>query len=157
MHPEVSKFLETSWLRNRERQLIGILISLRSVAKAPRGREQRLISRCRVEFDRPSGPVEAETEDLSSHGVFIRTGSLLPVGEETELRLTLSCGAVLPLPARVAHMLTPHAARALGRHPGMGFSLIGGDTAARLKLRAHIDFARSEATNPGVAMTTQAL
>jgi len=116
-----------------------------------------LISRCPVEFDRPSGAVEAETEDLSPHGLFIRTDALLPVGEETEIRLTLPDGNVLQLQARVAHMLTPHTARALGRHPGMGFSLIGGDTAAQLALRAHVDNARGEATNPGVSLTTQAL
>src|SRR5262245_28147269 len=102
MHWKLSEFLETSWRSNRERQLIGILVSWAHVARSPRGREQRLISRCRVEFDRPSGPVEAETEDLSSHGVFIRTDSLLPIGEETELRLTLPDGSVLHLPARVA-------------------------------------------------------
>ena len=127
------------------------------MAKPPRGREQRLVSRCRVEFERPSGSVEAETEDLSAHGMFIRTDSLLPVGEETQLRLTLPDGTELGLRARVAHMLTPHAARALGRHPGMGFSLIGGDSGAQLKLRAHIDSVRAEATNPGVSTTTQAL
>ena len=34
-----------------------------------RGRDQRLVSRCRVEFDRPSGSVEAETEDVSARGI----------------------------------------------------------------------------------------
>src|SRR5215475_5408599 len=63
--------------------------TLSAVANARRGRDQRLVSRCRVEFDRPSGPVEAETEDLSGRGLFIRTEALLPVGEETDLRLTL--------------------------------------------------------------------
>jgi len=65
------------------------------------------VSRCRGEFDRPSGIVEAETEDVSARGVFIRTEALLPVGEETELRLTLPDGSLLGLRARVAHMLTP--------------------------------------------------
>lgn len=101
--------------------------------------------------------MEAETEDISGRGVFIRTDSLLPVGEETELRLTLPDGTFLLLRARVAHMLTPHAARALGRHPGMGFELVGGDTGSRLKLRAHVDSLRVEVTNPGLPTTTQAL
>lgn len=122
-----------------------------------KGREQRLVSRCRVEFDRPSGPVEAETEDISGRGLFIRTDALLPVGEETELRLTLPDQTFLLLRGRVAHMLTPHAARALGRHPGMGFELVGGDNAARLKLRAHVDSIKSETTNPGLSTTTQAV
>src|SRR5687767_4412070 len=77
------------------------------VGNARRGRDQRLVSRCRVEFDRPSGPVDAETEDLSPHGLYIRTEALLPVGEETDLRLTLPDGSILALYARVAHMLTP--------------------------------------------------
>lgn len=100
--------------------------------------------------------MEAETEDLSAHGLFIRTDSLLPVGEETELRLTLPDGTFLAFKARVAHMLTPHAARALGRHPGMGFELVGPAQApARLKLRAHLDSIRVEITNPGLSTTTQ--
>lgn len=122
---------------------------------ARRGRDQRLVSRCRVEFDRPSGPVEAETEDISARGLFIRTESLLPVGEETDLRLTLPDGTLLGLHARVAHMLTPSAARALGRAPGMGFELLGGDSPSRLKLRAHVDSMRTEITNPGLSTITQ--
>lgn len=127
------------------------------VASARRGRDQRLVSRCRVEFDRPSGSVEAETEDLSARGLFIRTDSLLPVGEETEIRLTLPDGTALVLQGRVAHMLTPSSARALGRHPGMGFELIGGDSASKVKLRAHVDSIRTEITNPGLSTTTQVI
>lgn len=108
-----------------------------------------------MEFDRPSGPVEAETEDLSPRGLYIRTEALLPVGEETDLRLTLPDGDVLALYARVAHMLTPTSARALGRHPGMGFELIGPDTPARLKLRTHVDNLATEITSPGLPSTTQ--
>src|SRR5437879_13235466 len=104
-----------------------------------RGRDMRLVSRCKVEFDRPAGTVEAETEDVSVRGVFVRTEALLPVGEETRLALTLPDGTFLEFTARVAHMLTPSSARALGRHPGMGFELIGGNEASKLKLRTHVD------------------
>ncbi|HUS32319.1 MAG TPA: DUF4388 domain-containing protein [Kofleriaceae bacterium] len=127
------------------------------MANSRRGREQRLVSRCRVEFDRPSGAVEAETEDLSGRGMFIRTDALLPVGEETEIRLTLPDGTFLTFQARVAHMLTPHAAKALGRHPGMGFELIGNEAPSKLKLRAYVDSIRVEITNPGLSTTTQAI
>jgi CheY-like chemotaxis protein len=130
-------------------------LHFRAVASARRSRDQRLVSRCRVEFDRPSGPVEAETEDLSARGLFIRTEALLPVGEDTPLRLTLPDGTELRLHGRVAHMLTPSAARALGRHPGMGFEITGGDAAARLKLRAHVDTLRTEITSPGLSTTMQ--
>jgi len=89
--------------------------------------------------------------------MFIRTDALLPVGEETEIRLTLPDATYLTMRARVAHMLTPHAARALGRHPGMGFELIGVDTPSKLKLRTHVDQVRVETTNPGLTTTTQAV
>lgn len=125
------------------------------VGTARRGRDQRLVSRCRVEFDRPSGTVAAETEDLSPRGLYIRTEELLAVGDETDLQLTLPDGDVLALYARVAHVLAPIPARALGRHPGMGFELLGADTPARVKLRAYVDRLRAEITNPGLGQTTQ--
>jgi len=89
--------------------------------------------------------------------MFIRTDALLPVGEETEIRLTLPDSTFLAMRARVAHMLTPVAARALGRHPGMGFELVGVDTPSRIKLRAHVDNVRVETTNPGLTTTTSAI
>lgn len=130
---------------------------LSAVPSARRGRDVRLVSRCRVEFDRPSGRVVAETEDLSARGLFIRTEALLPVGEETEITVELPDGTELKLYGRVAHMLTPSSARALGRHPGMGFELMGPDTAARLKLRTHIDSLKTEITSPGLSTTTQVI
>ena len=129
----------------------------REVAISRRGRDQRLVSRCRVTFDRPSGSAEGETEDISARGLFIRTDALLPVGEETEVRLALPDGEMLVLRGRVAHMLTPSAAKALGRHPGMGFELIGEDTPDRLKLRTHVDGLRTEITSPGLTTTTQVI
>ena len=110
-----------------------------------------------MEFDRPSGRVIAETEDLSARGLFIRTEALLPIGEETDIHVELPDGTELQLHGRVAHMLTPAAARALGRHPGMGFELIGAETEHRVKLRAHIESLRTEITNPGLSTTTQVI
>jgi CheY-like chemotaxis protein/Tfp pilus assembly protein PilZ len=128
----------------------------RVAANARRGRDQRLVSRCRVEFERPSGWVEAVTEDLSQRGLFIRTEALLPVGEETELRVTLPDGTYLGLRARVAHMLTPSAATAVGRHAGLGFELTGPESTSRLKLRAYLESLRTEITSPGfVAASAQ--
>lgn len=110
-----------------------------------------------MEFDRPSGRVIAETEDLSARGLYIRTEALLPVGEETEILVELPDGTSLVLFGRVAHMLTPSAARALGRHAGMGFELMGPETSARLKLRSHIESLKTEITSPGLTTTTQVI
>lgn len=122
-----------------------------------RGRDQRLISRCRVELDHPARAGAGETEDISSSGLYVRTDTVLPVGDETDLRLTLPDGSIVALYARVAHVLTPSAARALGRHAGMGLALIGPDTPARTKLRAHLEMLRTEVTNPGLSTTTQVI
>ncbi|HEY0194490.1 MAG TPA: response regulator, partial [Kofleriaceae bacterium] len=104
-----------------------------------RGREQRLISRCRVELDHRSGPSEGETEDVSLSGLYVRTETVLPVGDETDLRLHLPDGSVVALYARIAHVLTPDAARAVGRHAGIGLELISADTPARAKLIEHLE------------------
>jgi len=119
-----------------------------------RPRNQRLVSRCRVDLDHPTLPGEGESEDLSSSGLFVRTRTLYPVGDETDLRLSLPDGSIVALYARVVHVLTARAARAVGRHPGMGLELIGPDTPARAKLRAHVDSLRSEVTSPGWTKST---
>jgi CheY-like chemotaxis protein/Tfp pilus assembly protein PilZ len=93
-------------------------------------REPRLITRCRVEFERLDQRVVAESEDLSRRGVFVRTEDLLPVGAETELIITLPADVRLAVTGRVVHLLSPSAARALGRHVGMGFEFLDGDGAS---------------------------
>lgn len=87
-------------------------------------RAPRVVARCQVEFERLDRRVVAESEDLSRRGAFVRTDELLPVGEVTDLRLTLPDGACFHVFARVAHLLSPSAARALGRHVGMGFEFL---------------------------------
>lgn len=138
-------------------QHLGGWIRLSAVTGKRRGREPRLVSRCRAEFERPSGTVEAETEDLSPRGLYLRTEALLPVGETTEVRVTLPDGTYLALRARVAHMLTPSAARVIGRHPGLGFELVGPETPSRLKLRAYLEGLRTEITSPGLGPPGQLL
>jgi CheY-like chemotaxis protein len=124
---------------------------------ALRGREQRLISRCRVEIDHRSGESEGETEDVSLSGLYVRTEVMLPVGDETDLRLHLPDGSIVALYARIAHVLSPDAARALGRHAGMGLELIGPDTTARGKLIEHLDTLRDEAERPARTVLSSVL
>jgi len=114
----------------------------------------RLVSRCQIELDHVSGTGDGETEDLSSSGLYVRTDMRLPIGDEVDLRLTLPDGAIVALYARVAHVLKPSAARALGRHVGMGLELIGPDTPARQRLVAHIDSLRGEVAHPEMSTIT---
>ena len=114
------------------------------------------MARCRVEFDRPSGPVTAATEDLSPHGVFVRTDQFLPIGELTRLRLTLPDERVLAFIGRVIHIRLPSAARVLGRHSGMGLELRG-DPAMLRTLCEFLENARKEIASPSLPRPTQAI
>lgn len=87
-------------------------------------REPRVAAHCRVEFERLDRTVVAVSEDLSRHGVFVRTDELHPAGSEVALDLTLPDGEVFHVVVRVAHLLSPSAARAIGRHVGMGLAFI---------------------------------
>jgi len=128
---------------------------LAEVANDRRG--DRLISRCRVELDHASGTGEGETEDLSPSGVYVRTETLLQVGDELDLRMTLPDGSIVALYARVAHVLGTSAARALGRHVGMGLELIGPETPARGKFQAHLGSLRTDVPPPRASATTQVI
>jgi CheY-like chemotaxis protein/Tfp pilus assembly protein PilZ len=99
--------------------------------------------------------VVAETEDLSLHGVFVRTEQLLPIGEVTRLSLTLPNERTLIFSARVIHIRLPAAARALARHGGMGLELLGHTPASQV-LAAFLEDARKEVSSPALPRPTQA-
>lgn len=90
-------------------------------------RAPRVFVRCQVAFDRLDRRVVAESEDLSKRGVFVRTDELLPVGDVVELTLSLPGDRQARVISRVAHLLSPSVARALGRHTGMGFEFLDDD------------------------------
>jgi CheY-like chemotaxis protein len=101
-----------------------------------------------VEFERLNERVTAESEDLSRNGVFVRSDRLLPVGAVTEVKLTLPDGAQFRVIARVAHLLSPSAARALGRHVGMGFQFLETDSLGRDALVRYLEDLIDELTPP---------
>lgn len=111
-------------------------------------REPRLVTRCRVEFERMDQRVSAESEDLSKSGVFVRSEELLPVGAVTEITLALPDGSRFRVIARVAHLLSPSGARALGRHVGMGFQFLETDSHGRDALMQYLDDLLDELTPP---------
>lgn len=81
----------------------------------------------------------AESEDLSVHGVFVRTEELFPVGAVVNLQITLPDGPKFRVVSRVAHLLSPSSARSLGRRSGMGFSFLEHDNEGRDLLVAYVD------------------
>lgn len=113
-----------------------------------------MIARCRVEFERLDRRVVAESEDLSRRGAFVRTDELLPVGAITDVDLTLPDGTVFRIAARVAHLLAPSAARALGRHVGMGFQFLD-DDGEGAALAGYLDDLIEELTPPPTVIEEQ--
>lgn len=111
-------------------------------------RQQRVVTSCRVEFERLDAKVVAESEDLSKRGAFVRTDALLPVGAVTELSIALPDGTEFRVIARVAHLLSPSSARALGRHTGMGFEFLEHDNQGRVELVTYLDQLIEEFTPP---------
>ena len=115
-------------------------------------REQRVFSACQVEFERLGSRVRGTSQDISRHGLFVRTTEFLPVGDVRELFIHVPSGKVVSLIARVAHILSEQGARALGRQPGMGFEFLELDPERLARLNAYldslIDEPRRELENP---------
>ena len=110
------------------------------------------MARCGVAFERLDRRVVAESEDLSRRGVFVRTDELLPVGAPLEVELTLPDGAVFRVTARVAHLLPPSSARALGRHVGMGLEFVDSGDGTVSSLCDHLDDLIHVLTPPPVTL-----
>jgi uncharacterized protein (TIGR02266 family) len=120
-------------------------------------REQRIITSLRVEYPRIGERVVAASEDISLHGVFVRTDQLLPVGDVVTLALHLPDGSErLEVISRVAHLMSERAARALGRHAGMGFEFLEQDQEHRERLERFLEALIEELTPPPSELPAQA-
>lgn len=102
-------------------------------------RERRIAVRCPVVLEHQGQRTEAEAEDLSRRGAFVRTERILPVGAVAELELTLPEGSRLRVSAKVAHALDARTAPALGRSVGMGFVFLEHHDEGRSRLAAYLD------------------
>lgn len=116
-----------------------------------------MIARCVVEFERLDQRVRAESEDLSRRGIFVRTDELLPVGAVTEIDITLPDTITFKVFARVAHLLSPSAARALGRHVGMGFEFLDTDGGGLEALSTYLDGLIEDLTPPPTTLPSTML
>ena len=110
-------------------------------------REPRIIAALEVEFERLGRRVLARSENVSHHGIFLRTTQFLPAGTVVELKIWLPDGPAVQLASRVAHVLSEVSAQALGREPGMGFVFLEQDPARLSLLHRQIE----RQASPGLA------
>jgi CheY-like chemotaxis protein/Tfp pilus assembly protein PilZ len=120
---------------------------IRRMQRSRSPRQPRVVVRCQVEYEHLDRLVTAESEDLSRRGVFVRTEHLLPVGAVTEIEVGLPDTSRFRVFARVAHLISPSAARAIGRHVGMGFEFLDADGGADA-LAAYLDDLIDDLTPP---------
>ncbi|HYU14470.1 MAG TPA: DUF4388 domain-containing protein [Candidatus Acidoferrum sp.] len=118
-------------------------------------REQRIVIRCEVEFERLGRRIQTVSEDLSSSGVFVRTEELLAVGAVVELVIRLPDGTEFRVVSRVAHLLTPASARSLGRRPGMGFAFLAHENAGRERLLTYLEELTEDMPPPRMELPNQ--
>ena len=80
---------------------------------------------CAVEVHHGDALLAGTSEDVARHGIYVRTETPLPHGTPASVVVTLPDRTAVRLQARVAHVLEPGPARALGRSPGMGLQVEG--------------------------------
>lgn len=102
-------------------------------------RERRVVTACTVEFERLGKRVVATSEDVSRRGCFLRTTDFLPIGEVVELSISVPGASLVSVISCVAHVLPVLAARALGRHAGMGFEFLDVDEERLSALKGFLD------------------
>ena len=120
-------------------------------------RELRVVTRCAIEFERLDRRVVAVSEDLSTAGVFVRTGDLVPLHSVVALAIELPSGPSLLIRSRVAHVLSEAIARGLGRQPGMGFQFLEFPPGARAAIVGHLESVAATRTPPPPTAGTRVL
>jgi len=82
-------------------------------------------------IDHQGQRIAAESEDLSTRGMFVRCDADIAIGTILDLRISFPGRPEFSLRARVAHRLTPQSARALGRSAGLGLEFLDRGSAER--------------------------
>lgn len=114
-------------------------------------REQRIWRLCRVELTLRGQHIRTVCGNISRRGTYVWTKTLPTVGEVVELAITLAPAVVVRVLARVAHVMTPEAAAALGRRPGAGFHFIEQGTPACAAIGGMLEQATDDVATPPVA------
>ena len=99
------------------------------------------------------GLLSAETTNISTTGMFVRTSKELPVGAVVPVALELpDADRPVPVQAKVIHVRTPSLSRALRLDPGVGVQFLGADDAFRARVDRYIDSIPRQSRVPSVRL-----
>lgn len=79
-----------------------------------------------VRFDKAMDFVSEYAENLSRGGLFVRGAHHLELNREVPIQMEVPGYPPFKVIARVAHLITPQMAEAMGRKPGAGFHIVRG-------------------------------
>jgi uncharacterized protein (TIGR02266 family) len=100
-----------------------------------------------------SGLLAAETTNISTTGMFVRTSTELPVGEVVPVALELpDADRPVPVRAKVIHVRTSSLSRALRLDPGVGVEFVGADDAFRARVDRYIESIPRQSKVPSVRL-----
>jgi uncharacterized protein (TIGR02266 family) len=107
----------------------------------------------KVSFSGIEGLLSAETTNISTTGMFVRTSTELPVGAVVPVALELpDADRPVPVQAKVIHVRSPSKSRALRLDPGVGVQFVGADESFRARVDRYIDSIPRESKVPSVRL-----
>lgn len=111
----------------------------------------------KVSFSVRAGLLSAETTNISTTGMFVRTSKELPVGAVVPVALELpDADRPVPVQAKVIHVRTPSLSRALRLDPGVGVQFLGADDAFRARVDRYIESIPRQSKLPSVRLLSMA-
>jgi uncharacterized protein (TIGR02266 family) len=107
----------------------------------------------KVSFSGIEGLLSAETTNISTTGMFVRTSTELPVGAVVPVALDLpDADRPVPVQAKVIHVRSPSKSRALRLDPGVGVQFVGADESFRARVDRYIDSIPRQSKVPSVRL-----
>jgi uncharacterized protein (TIGR02266 family) len=111
----------------------------------------------KVSFSGIGELLSAETTNISTTGMFVRTSKELPVGAVVPVALELpDTDRPVPIQAKVIHVRTPSLSRTLRLDPGVGVQFVGADDTFHARVDRYIDSIPRQSNVPSVRLLSTA-
>ena len=103
------------------------------------------------------GLLSAETTNISTTGMFVRTSTELPIGAVVPVALELpDADPPVPVQAKVIHVRSPSLSRVTRLDPGLGVEFVDADDAFRARVGRYIESILRQSKLPSVRLLSMA-